>query len=80
MSTTSRLRYDRLPRSGELVPVEHLVLSTGGGAANTAVDLVRLGVPGVDSGRWDDGFFGRFAALTLVANGVDTTALHVEKT
>ncbi|MGO9600381.1 MAG: carbohydrate kinase family protein [Isosphaeraceae bacterium] len=69
---------DRLPRSGELVSVEHLVLSTGGGAANTAVDLARLGVPVRLCARVGDDIFGRFAALTLVAHGVDTMALHVD--
>ena len=69
---------DRLPRSGELVPVEHLVLSTGGGAANTAVDLAKLGVPVRLCARVGDDIFGRFAAETLLAHGVDTTALHVD--
>ena len=35
---------DHLPVAGELVTVDELVLNIGGGAANTAVDLARLGV------------------------------------
>ncbi len=39
---------DHLPRAGELIAVDELVLNIGGGAANTAVDLARLGVHGGD--------------------------------
>ena len=35
---------DHLPRPGELIAVDNLVLNIGGGAANTAVNLARLGV------------------------------------
>ncbi len=34
---------DHLPRAGELIAVDDLILNIGGGAANTAVDLARLG-------------------------------------
>src|SRR5208337_4410115 len=61
----------RLPRAGELLAVDRLVLNIGGGAANTAVDLTRLGVGVSISARVGDDIFGRFASETLVAHGVD---------
>ena len=65
----------RLPCAGELVPVDQLVLNIGGGAANTAVDLTRLGVGVAICARVGDDIFGRFATETLVAHGVDVKAL-----
>jgi sugar/nucleoside kinase (ribokinase family) len=66
----------RLPRAGELVPVDQLVLNIGGGAANTAVDLRRLGVGVSICARVGDDIFGRFATETLVSQGVDVAALR----
>lgn len=68
----------RLPRAGELVAVDHLVLNIGGGAANTAVDLTRLGVGVSICARVGRDIFGRFATDTLVAHGVDVAALRVD--
>jgi len=68
----------RLPRAGELVAVDHLVLNIGGGAANTAVDLTRLGVGVSICARVGEDIFGRFATETLVAHGVDVAALRVD--
>ena len=68
----------RLPRAGELVAVEKLVLNIGGGAANTAVDLTRLGVGVSICARVGQDIFGRFATETLVAHGVDVAALQVD--
>ena len=68
----------RLPRPGELVPVDQLVLNIGGGAANTAVDLTRLGVGVSICARVGDDIFGRFATETLVAHGVDVKALRID--
>ena len=68
----------RLPRAGELVPVDQLVLNIGGGAANTAVDLTRLGVGVSVCARVGDDIFGRFATETLVAHGVDVKALRID--
>jgi sugar/nucleoside kinase (ribokinase family) len=67
----------RLPRAGELVAVEQLLLNIGGGAANTAVDLTRLGVDVALSARVGDDFFGRFATESLIAHGVDVKAVRV---
>src|SRR5580693_4678731 len=69
---------DHLPRAGELVTVDELVLNIGGGAANTAVDLARLGVTAAVRARVGDDIFGRFATETLQASAVDTSALKVD--
>jgi sugar/nucleoside kinase (ribokinase family) len=66
----------RLPRPGELVSVDHLVLNIGGGAANTAVDLSRLGVEVAICARVGVDIFGRFATETLVAHDIDVRALR----
>jgi sugar/nucleoside kinase (ribokinase family) len=68
----------RLPRAGELVAVDQLVLNIGGGAANTAVDLTRLGVGVSICARVGDDIFGRFATETLVSHGVEVKALRVD--
>jgi sugar/nucleoside kinase (ribokinase family) len=69
---------DRLPKAGELVTVDELVLNIGGGAANTAVDLARLGVTATICARVGDDAFGRFATETLRAHQVDTSALAID--
>src|SRR4051812_8376532 len=50
---------DHLPAAGELVAVDELVLSIGGGAANTAIGLSRLGVAAAICARVGDDVFGR---------------------
>ena len=67
-----------LPRAGELVTVPELVLNIGGGAANTAVDLARLGVRAAVRARLGDDIFGRFATETLEANNVETASLIID--
>ncbi|MFI5455692.1 MAG: carbohydrate kinase family protein [Isosphaerales bacterium] len=69
---------EHLPRAGELVAVDELVLNIGGGAANTAVDLARLGVTAAICARVGDDIFGRFATETLRAHKVDTRALLID--
>jgi sugar/nucleoside kinase (ribokinase family) len=69
---------DHLPRAGELVTVDELVLNIGGGAANTAVDLAHLGVNAKIRARVGDDIFGRFATETLKAFNVDTSALIID--
>lgn len=69
---------DHLPRPGELIAVDDLVLNIGGGAANTAVDLARLGVQAAICARVGDDIFGRFATETLRGRGVDCSALKVD--
>jgi sugar/nucleoside kinase (ribokinase family) len=63
---------NHLPRAGELVVVDELVLNIGGGAANTAVDLARLGVRASVCARVGDDFFGRFATDTLRSHRIET--------
>jgi sugar/nucleoside kinase (ribokinase family) len=70
---------DHLPRAGELIVVDELVLNIGGGAANTAVDLARLGVKAAICARVGDDVFGRFATETLRAHNVDTSALWIDR-
>jgi sugar/nucleoside kinase (ribokinase family) len=69
-----------LPRAGELVAADDLVLNIGGGAANAAVDLARLGVRAAICARVGDDIFGRFATETLVNHGVDVQALTIDPT
>jgi sugar/nucleoside kinase (ribokinase family) len=69
---------DHLPAAGELIAVDDLLLNIGGGAANTAVDLARLGVSAEICARVGDDIFGRFASDTLRTNHVDTTALAID--
>jgi sugar/nucleoside kinase (ribokinase family) len=69
---------DHLPRPGELIAVDHLVLNIGGGAANTAVDLARLGVRSAICARVGSDIFGRFATETLHDRGVDCSALKTD--
>jgi len=68
----------RLPAAGELVAADELVLNIGGGAANVAVGLARLGIRAAVCARVGDDIFGRFATETLVANGVDVQAVKVD--
>jgi sugar/nucleoside kinase (ribokinase family) len=67
-----------LPAAGELVTADELVLNIGGGAANAAVDLSRLGVRAAVCARVGDDIFGRFATETLVNHGIDVQALKVD--
>jgi sugar/nucleoside kinase (ribokinase family) len=69
---------DHLPRAGELIAVDELVLNIGGGAANTAVDLARLGVAATMCARVGDDIFGRFAIESLEGHKVDTSALKID--
>src|ERR1700733_9496300 len=69
---------DHLPRAGELIAVDNLVLNIGGGAANTAVGLARLGVRTTICARVGEDSFGRFATETLHKHGVDCSGLKTD--
>lgn len=69
---------DHLPVAGELIAVDDLLLNIGGGAANAAVGLERLGVRAAVCARVGDDAFGRFASETLVTKGIDTRAVKVD--
>jgi sugar/nucleoside kinase (ribokinase family) len=71
---------DHLPRPGEVIAVDELVLNIGGGAANTAADLARLGVPAAICARVGDDVFGRFVSEALRHRGVDCSALKIDPT
>lgn len=69
-----------VPREGELVAADDLVLNIGGCASNAAMDLARLGVRSAICGRLGDDAFGRFVAETLAAEGVDVRGLKIDST
>ena len=60
-----------LPAPGELVVCDELVLAVGGCAANTAIDLAKLGAKVGLVGSVGDDVFGRFVIDALSAAGVD---------
>lgn len=67
---------DRMPRPGELLLTDQLVLNIGGCAANTAVDLARVGVTTAIAGCVGDDYLGQFVSETLEKSGVLTDGLH----
>jgi sugar/nucleoside kinase (ribokinase family) len=67
----------RLPRAGELVMTDKMVLTIGGCAANAAVDLVKMGVRSAVVGRVGDDVFGRIVMEMLKDNGVDASLLGI---
>jgi sugar/nucleoside kinase (ribokinase family) len=66
----------RLPAAGELVLADQLLLTIGGCAANTAVNLVKLEVPARVAGCVGGDVFGRVVADMLRERGVDVSALQ----
>jgi sugar/nucleoside kinase (ribokinase family) len=68
---------DHLPAAGELVTTERMLLTIGGCAANTAVDLIKMGVPATVAGRVGGDTFGRVVADLLREHGVDVSGLKV---
>jgi sugar/nucleoside kinase (ribokinase family) len=66
-----------LPVAGELVMAERMLLTIGGCAANTAVDLAKMGVRTAVVGRVGGDVFGRVVADLLRTSGVDISALRV---
>lgn len=67
---------DHLPKAGELIAAERMVLTLGGSAANTAVDLAKMGVAAAVVGRVGDDAFGRIVADLLRKEEVDVSALQ----
>lgn len=68
----------RLPAAGELLLTSELPLAIGGCAANTAIDLVRLGVATEVVGSVGDDPLGRFVVETLRAADVGTAAIRTD--
>jgi sugar/nucleoside kinase (ribokinase family) len=63
---------DELPPRGRLGLVENMTLHIGGCAANTGIDLARLGVDTAVLGKVGQDGLGDFVARTLEAEGIDT--------
>ena len=66
-----------LPAPGELVMAHGLLLTIGGCAANTAVDLRKMGVGVSLAGRIGNDVFGRIVRDLLHEQGVDVSLLAV---
>jgi sugar/nucleoside kinase (ribokinase family)/D-lyxose ketol-isomerase len=66
----------RLPQAGELQLVDEMLLSTGGCAANAAMDLARLDVRVAVSGKVGNDFFAAFVRRELESKGVDVTGIR----
>ena len=66
----------RMPKSGELVLTDHLLLNIGGCALNAAMDLARLGVKVGVVGCVGRDAFGRFVIETLQREGIDTSTIR----
>lgn len=67
----------RLPAAGELVMADGMLLSSGGCAANAAIDLAKMGVRAAVVGRVGGDIFGRIVADMLKDGGVDVASLKV---
>ncbi len=68
---------DHLPAAGELAMADRLLLTIGGCAANTAVDLVKMGMSVGLTGRVGDDVFGRAVADMLRGHGIDAADVVV---
>jgi sugar/nucleoside kinase (ribokinase family) len=68
---------DRLPLPGELARVNDLPLSTGGCAANTGIDLAKLGARVSVVGKVGNDAFADFIRQDLKSKGVDVGGLRV---
>lgn len=66
----------RLPKSGELVLTDRLLLNIGGCASNAAMDLARLGVNVGVVGCVGKDAFGRFIIETLERQGIDASTIR----
>jgi sugar/nucleoside kinase (ribokinase family) len=66
-----------VPAAGELVTSDNMLLTIGGCAANTAVDLRKMGVSAAVAGRVGDDIFGRVVIDMLEHTGVDVSPIRV---
>lgn len=67
----------RLPGPGELMVVDEITLHTGGCAANTGVDLVKLGASVRLMGKVGDDVLGRFVIDDMAEKGLDPSGIRV---
>lgn len=68
---------DHLPRAGELVLADRLLLTIGGCAANVAVDLTKMEVPSTIVGRVGNDVFGRAVADMLREYSLDVSGVQL---
>ena len=66
----------RFPASGELMRVDNLLLSTGGCAANTGIDLAKLGARVGVVGKTGNDIFADFIARELQSQGIDVSGIR----
>lgn len=66
---------DHVPAAGELVLAEGMLLTSGGCAANTAVDLTKMGILTSIVGRVGDDLFGNIVREMLTRDGVETSGI-----
>lgn len=66
---------DDIPEKGKLMPVNQLSLHTGGCAANTAMDLTKIGISASIIGKVGKDGFGDFLVNALKNSGVNTDGL-----
>lgn len=66
---------DHVPAAGELVLADSMLLTSGGCAANTAVDLAKLSIATSIIGRVGDDLFGKIVREMLTADGVETSGI-----
>ena len=69
-----------LPRQGDLSLIDRYITSVGGCAANTAVDLSRLGRTACVLGKIGDDLFGDYVLKDLMGKGIETSFVSVSKT
>jgi sugar/nucleoside kinase (ribokinase family) len=67
----------RLPEAGELMIVDDMLLSTGGCAANTAMDLSKLGVRAAVFGRVGNDIFADFICKELCTKGISISGVRI---
>lgn len=68
-----------IPQKGKLELVDNIALYTGGCAANSGVDMARLGVGAGIMGNLGDDGFGSFMKEALEKEGVSTAGLQYKK-
>jgi len=70
----------RLPDEGQVLLVDNILLDTGGCAANTGVDLCKLGANTAVIGKVGNDVFADFVRQDLSAKGLDVSAIRVSTT
>ncbi len=69
-----------VPAAGELVMADAMLLTSGGCAANAAIDLAKMGVRAAVVGRVGTDIFGRIVLDLLRAAGVDVSLVRASAT